>query len=633
MGKRKRPFPSQNPGRSQPRPPSTEVSSDEPPAPAEGVPSLTGWRKWMFRSAVMILVPGFIVLLLEITLRLFGYGYSTSFFLKMKDGTTYTANRYFGWQFFSRETSTYPHPLLMPAEKQAGTLRIFILGESAALGTPAPAFGFGRILEVMLRQQYPEQRFEVINAAMRGVDSNIILPIARECAQHQPDLFLVYMGNNEAIGRYAPEPDSRNLRSNLRLLRAEQRIKRTRSCQWLESINRKLFARPEKKAQDMEFFRKHRLASDDPHRESIYKNFQANLRDICRAARESQAKVIVSTVAVNLKDFPPFGSLHRADLADVQKAGWESAYAQGASAEAAGKFEAAIPSFLEAARIDDHFAELHFRLGRCYLASGQIDKAQERYQRARDWDALQFRTDNRLNQLIRDATSSRSADGVVLVDMEQALENTSEHRIPGYGFFSDHVHFSFDGDYLMAKTLLPAVAAILGLTNAIGPIPSRVRCAEWLAFTHWEEVHVAASVVKTTAQPPFLDQLEHKERQARAEQTIQEAMRQFTPERLQQIAKGYRAAITRVPNDWQLHHAFANFLLFARQDYRAAADELKVVVSLLPETAPMRQSLGHALLRAGQPQEALNQFYKILEFDRNYTPAAEAIAKLNAQRP
>jgi tetratricopeptide (TPR) repeat protein len=413
----------------------------------------------LFRIALTTLVPLSVLTPAEVLLRLFGYGHPTSFFVKMHDGRSYTANRYFGLQFFSKETSTYPHPFVLTARKAPGTIRIFILGESAALGTPAPQFGFGRILEVMLRPQYPERRFEVINAAMRGVDSNIILPIAKECAQHDPDLFLVYMGNNEAVGRYAPDPESTNLRSNLRWLRMEQRLKRTRLCQWLESMARKIAPQSEKKIQDMEFFRKHRLAADDPRRESVYRNFRENLRDICRVTRASGARVIVSTVGANLKDFPPFASLHRADLTEAKTISWESASAQGTSVEGAGQFEAAIRSFLEASRMDDHFADLHFRLGRCYLASNQIKKAQEHYTLARDWDALPFRSDSRLNGIIRNTASGNKAEGISLVDAEQALEESSESHIPGHPIFNDHVHFSFEGDYLMAKTFLPAVAA------------------------------------------------------------------------------------------------------------------------------------------------------------------------------
>ena len=34
------------------------------------------------------------------------------------------------------------------------------------MGDPEPAFGVGRILEVMLRAQYPGKAFEVVNVAV-----------------------------------------------------------------------------------------------------------------------------------------------------------------------------------------------------------------------------------------------------------------------------------------------------------------------------------------------------------------------------------------------------------------------------------------------------------------------------------
>jgi hypothetical protein len=86
----------------------------------------------------------------------------------------------------------------------------------------------------MLRQQFPDRRFEIINAGMRGIDSNIILPIAKECAHHQPDLFIVYAGNNEAIGLYAPDPASRDFISRRHLVRLGQRLKATKFYQFLE---------------------------------------------------------------------------------------------------------------------------------------------------------------------------------------------------------------------------------------------------------------------------------------------------------------------------------------------------------------------------------------------------------------
>jgi lysophospholipase L1-like esterase len=87
-------------------------------------------------------------------------------------------------------------------EKAAGTYRVVILGESAAEGTPNPSFGLGRMLEAMLRLEFPERRFEVINAAMTAINSHVIWLIAQDCRQLKPDLVVVYMGNNEVIGSF-----------------------------------------------------------------------------------------------------------------------------------------------------------------------------------------------------------------------------------------------------------------------------------------------------------------------------------------------------------------------------------------------------------------------------------------------
>ena len=60
-----------------------------------------------------------------------------------------------------------------------GTFRIFVLGESAAMGDPDPAYGFSRYLEVMLRERYPSMKFEVVNTGSVAINSHVLLPIAR----------------------------------------------------------------------------------------------------------------------------------------------------------------------------------------------------------------------------------------------------------------------------------------------------------------------------------------------------------------------------------------------------------------------------------------------------------------------
>jgi len=584
----------------------------------------------------------FVLAAAELALRLAGYGYPTSFFVPMPDGRTLTTNRRFGWQFMPRDSATQPYPLLMPAQKQPGATRIFILGDSAAQGTPAPAFGFSRILEVMLRQQFPERRFEVVNVAMRGINSHVVLPIARECARLAPDFFLVYMGNNETVGIHSPAPRGLSFTPYLRLLRAGQWLKGTKLAQLADNLARALRKSAAKKPeQDMEFFRRNQLAADEPRRRAVYDNFRANLGDLCRVTRAAGAKVILSTVAVNLKDFPPLASLHGAGLKTAELAAWESAWASGTNAEARGQSAQALTNYLNAARLDDHFAELHFRLARSALAAGQPDTAGRHFGLARDWDALQFRTDTRLNQIVRDTVASRADSGLLLLDVERGFAEHagSDAGIPGSRYFHEHVHLRFDGDYLLARLFLPIVARALNLTNSAAPAgepprapPSRQECADALAFTAWDEISVTAAMLRLTAKPPFLDQLDHAQRQAQAEQALARRGQVFQQQGgFRRAVEVYRAATAQRPDDWQLHFNFGS-LLRDFGDKPGATAEFSAAVRLMPVFPALRVLLAQTLWEQGRRADAVQQCQLALQVDPDYEPAKDALAQAAGHR-
>ena len=68
--------------------------------------------------------------------------------------------------------------------------------------TLQPSYGAGRYMEALLRGRFPGEKFEVINLGVTAINSHVILPIARECARHDGDFWIVYMGNNETVGPY-----------------------------------------------------------------------------------------------------------------------------------------------------------------------------------------------------------------------------------------------------------------------------------------------------------------------------------------------------------------------------------------------------------------------------------------------
>src|SRR6266849_1488429 len=69
------------------------------PNPVRAIkPGLTGWRRWIARLGLVILAPAFCLAAVELSLRVFGYGYPTSFFVKMDGGKAYTVNESFARQ-------------------------------------------------------------------------------------------------------------------------------------------------------------------------------------------------------------------------------------------------------------------------------------------------------------------------------------------------------------------------------------------------------------------------------------------------------------------------------------------------------------------------------------------------------
>jgi len=81
-----------------------------------------------------------------------------------------TDNPKFGWRFFPPEVARASQPLFLAAQKPPGTVRIFVFGESAAMGDPEPAYGFARQLGRILQARHPDQTIEIVNAAMTAIN-------------------------------------------------------------------------------------------------------------------------------------------------------------------------------------------------------------------------------------------------------------------------------------------------------------------------------------------------------------------------------------------------------------------------------------------------------------------------------
>jgi tetratricopeptide (TPR) repeat protein len=501
------------------------------PIPAAGKgsrnPSATG--RWFQRAALAAGIPLALFLALEGGLRLAGYGRPASFLIPDDKPGYFRTNPDFASLFLPGNFDLRPLSIRVASHKAPNTVRIVVLGESAAQGVPVPSFAFAPQLRAQLRSRYPGKEFEVIDTGIVAVNSHVIYQIAREMAGFEPDLFLVYMGNNEVVGPYGPGCAYLSEMPPLWVIRASVFVRSTRTGQLLGSLISSMSARGRRPAEwgGMSMFADNAVAGNDPRLEAVYRNFDANLRGIVKAASGCGAKTVLCTVVANLKDCPPLLSVHRGGLSQQELASWSSAFEAGRLAWKLGDASVARTHLLEALRIDSQFADTHYMLGSLDLQSGDTELARRRFIEAMHWDALRFRPDPRINQVIRNVAGEGGA-GVTLVDTALALgsDPASTGPMSGHEILFEHVHFDWPGNYRVALMMARGCsAAVFGTDPGDGGWLEPAGCADALAYTPHERLPMLLRIDVLVRKPPFTNQLTHVLDEARMARDIEAASR------------------------------------------------------------------------------------------------------------
>jgi tetratricopeptide (TPR) repeat protein len=569
-----------------------------------GMPRPRTRLRW-FR-VLALFSPILLVGLGELGLRLAGYGYATSFFLerRQEDRTRLVENPKFGWRFFPPAVARTPPPLSLAAAKPPDTVRIFVFGESAAMGDPEPAYGFPRQLERMLRAWDTNHAFEVVNTAMTAINSHVIREIARDCAPRQGDFWVLYIGNNEVVGPFGAGTAFGLQAPGLAAVRANLLVKSTRLGQWLGALLTR--SADPMEWQGMEMFLRYRVRSDSPGLHVVHENFARNLAAIIEMGRRCGATVLLATVPVNLKDSPPFTSQHRPDLSAAQLDQWDKCFSRGRQAQDERRFTEALAAYQEASQIDAEFAELAFRQAVCELAVGQGNAAASHFLLARDLDTLRFRADSRLNQTIRRVAASQ---GITLIDAEQEAARRSAGGITDGALFYDHVHLNFTGNHLVAGLLAAEIEKKLtgSVSSPSAPLLAEADVARQLALTDFDRRRIAEEMGLRLRQPPFASQLNARTRDEQwrdALARLDAPPARFIPE--------YQAAVGLAPKDWVLRANFGR-LLEAADDESGAAVQWQELAHLLPDEPDAWFHLGNLAYNAGSYPRAQDLFREAIK--------------------
>jgi tetratricopeptide (TPR) repeat protein len=579
----------------------------KPDAAGRG-PEISAGRKWAFRLVALLLLPGLLVLL-ELALRLGGYGHSPAFFKRINiGGEEYLVqNDDFSLNVFTREVARSPGALRMKAHKPPGTFRIFIFGESAAMGDPEPAYGAGRYMEVLLRNKHPEIKFEVVNVAFTAINSHVILPIARECAAQDGDAWIVYMGNNEMVGPFGAATVFGRQAPPLAYARLALAIQRTRVGQlfsaWARKINGHTVKAPSWAG--MQMFLNNQIAPDDPRKEVVYQNFKGNLDDILKAGTRSGAKIILNTVAVNLKDSPPFATMLNSNLPPDQRAAFGGDFDRARAMQGQGDFTGAAQLYEQAAKLQPRSAELQYNWGQCLLALTNDAAAREHLQNACDDDAMPFRTDSKINGMIHDAAGRDADRGVAFLDVAALLAHGAGADMCGSETFYEHVHFDFDGSYRLGLLWAQQVEKMLG-ANAPAPgdgWATQAQCDDLLGLSDWNRALVIEEMAGRLQLPPFSGQANNQQRVDRLKSRIGELRGRMNATASAAARDNFERQLKSEPDDFMLHENYAAFLQ-STGNVPAAVAQWRQVHELIPQDYLSYFQLGHLLRGPGQLAEA-----------------------------
>ncbi len=466
-------------------------------------------RKLLGRAALAVLGPLLVLGACEAILRGFNIGHPTAFLLEadVRGKAALVNNPFYGYRFFPPALARNPAPIVTTREKPADTIRIVVLGESAAQGDPVIEFGLPRMLERMLNEAGPGVRFEVVNAAMTAINSHVIQDIARDTLACQPDLYILYIGNNEVIGPYGPGTVFTAWPGLMRLAPLRVSLTRHRLSFALRQMVDALQGGAAGPAQwdGLAMFAERAVPADAPSLEVMTDQFARNLSRIVRAAQRQGAQVILSSVAVNLSDCSPFGQ--------------------------------------------DPAAHAEYERAQTLLRQGARGEALAAFKQARDLDTQRFRTDSRLNARLHVLAGELNT---AWVDAERAFEEAAENGVPGRALFLDHVHFTFEGNVVLARAFAEQVAALFPEVSFASPFPDKAGMHEAMFYSPWCQRRSAQIMSDRRRLPPFRDQPDNAAQLQELETIINEQTARINQSDLDEWRARYEALQARYPNDFFL---------------------------------------------------------------------------------
>lgn len=383
---------------------------------------LSQGRKRLF-SVISILLPFVFLILLEVILRITGYGDNHSLFITHPDKgfeNYYVVNPEIGKKYFQKMEYTTPAKDRFLKKKPEDVFRVFVMGSSSVIGFPYDYnIMFTRILSERLHDAYPGKKIEMVNTAITAINSFTLADFMPQIIAQKPDAILIYAGHNEFYGAFGVGSNEAYFHSyglikmhlNLMNYRVYQLVVNTMGhiTSIFGSSNQKHGTLMSRMVKDVDI-----VYGSKKYKEGL-NNYEQNMSDMLNLAKKNNIPVFFSDMVSNLKDMKPFKSI--------------------ASGELKG-------------------ADEYYNTAKEYERQGNLQKAKENYLLARDYDCIRFRASSDINAIIKKLSEKYQAHFVPTYDL---FNQNSPNGIVGNNLLTEHVHPNIAGYFLLSESFYNAI--------------------------------------------------------------------------------------------------------------------------------------------------------------------------------
>lgn len=368
--------------------------------------------RWFY--LVLILIPVFIILLFEVSLRIFNYGRTYDQWISADEGRL-TLNPEIAFRYFYN-TDRVPsanHNYFDEVKKE-NSYRVFVMGGSSAAGFPySPNGAFSRYVKKRLEILYPQKQIEIVNIAMSAINSYALRDMLPGVLDKEPDLIIIYAGHNEyygalGVGSVETLGDTRFIVNTVIWLN------RFKTFELLRDVVKSVsgwFSTPVKT--DGTLMARMSQRQQIPFESEKYfagiNQFEGNLRDILEMAKDKNVPVILGRLVSNLKDQKPFESYE----------------------------DEKYPS-----------ADDVYKLAQAELISGRVSVADSLFRLAKDLDALRWRAPEKINEIIE--TLGKEFNYPV-VKLDSVFNAESVYGVVGDDLVTDHLHPNLRGFQIIGR--------------------------------------------------------------------------------------------------------------------------------------------------------------------------------------